>query len=398
MSFARTSIKGIVFCDSRRAYNGYTLFTPVKGRSAWLIDMQGKFVHRWEMGYDPACYGELLPNGNLLYAGKVEDGPLTDLQEAGGILLDVDWNGKVVWEYKDPYLHNAFYRMKNENTLVIKWEKVPNSVAAKVKGGNPGTERDGVMWGDVIQEITPEGKVTWEWIGRKHLNPEVDVICPLCPRKEWTHTNACIELPDGNILASFMKTHTIAVIDKKTGNIKWRWGQGVIAHQHTPTMLDNGNILVFDNGFHPTGFPFGYSRIIEINPGNGQIVWSYEGPEKSPQLFYSSIMSSCQRLPNGNTFICEGTTGRLFEVSAGGDLVWEYVNNLPSYEPSPIKTKSCMVYSAYRYGMDYPGLRRPVRWPEEIEPAPGTPVPPPEEEEKDKHEEIIRSRLRRLGY
>ena len=398
MSFARTSIKGLVFCDSRRAYNGYTLFTPVKGQSVWLIDMQGRFVHHWETGYEPGSYGELLPNGNLLYAGKVENSSLADLIEAGGILLELDWDGNVVWEYKDPYLHTAFYRMNNGNALVIKWVEVPNEVAAKVKGGNPGTERNGAMWGDAIQEITPDGKVAWEWIGHEHLDPEMDFLCPLCPRSEWTHINSCVEIPDGNILVSFMKTNTIAMIDKKTGAIKWRWGERELAHQHSATILDNGNILVFDNGFHPSGFPYGYSRVVEINPNSDEIVWHYEGPEKSPQLFYSSTMSSCQRLPNGNTFICEGTTGRLFEVSQGGDLLWEYVNNLPSYKPSPSKSKSCMVYSAYRYGMDYSGLKRPLPKPVERQPTPGTPPPITDVEEQALKGRVSESRLKGLGY
>ncbi|GAI89345.1 unnamed protein product, partial [marine sediment metagenome] len=270
-------------------------------------DMKGKTVKYWEMGYEPVCYGELLPNGNLLYAGKVKDGPLAELEGAGGILLEVDWEGKIVWEYRDPYLHHAFYRVKNGNTLVIKWVKVPNEIAAEVKGGDPGTEREGIMWGDAIQEITPEGKIAWEWIGHEHLDPKVDTTCPICPRSEWTHANTVIELSDGNILASFMKNNTLAIIDKKTGDIKWRWGQHELAHQHAPSVLDNGNILVFDNGLHPSGTPLGISRILEVNPDTGKMVWSYEGEENIKYGFYSSTMSNCQRLPNKNTFICEGT-------------------------------------------------------------------------------------------
>jgi len=393
MSVAFTSVKGVVYCDSRWAYNGVTLFTPLKGKGVWLIDMQGRFVNHWEMGYKPGCYGELLPNGNLLYAGKIDDSPLDNLEGTGGILLEVDWGGKVVWEYKDPYLHHAFYRMRNGNTLVLKWVKVPDEITTKVKGGDPGTEREGIMWGDVLQEITPNGEVAWEWIAHEHLDPGVDIICPICPRSTWTHANTCVELPDGNILISFMKTDTIAIIDKNTGNIKWRWGHGELAHQHSPSVLDNGNILVFDNGLHQRGFPLGISRILEVNPEIGNIVWSYMGGELSPMLFYSSTMSSCQRLPNGNTFVCEGTTGRLFETTPRGDLVWEYVNNLPSYEPSPIRSKPCMVYSAYRYGMDYPGLKRPLAIPEEKRFAPGKPAMPSMAEK-----EKVKSRLEALGY
>ena len=390
MDVAYTSIKGIVFCDSSRAYDGVTLFTPIDGTRAWLIDMLGRPVHHWDMGYKPGCYGELLPNGNLLYAGKVDNGPLADLEGAGGILLEVDWDGNVTREYKDPYLHHAFYRLKNGNMLVLKWVQVPDQIATKVKGGDPGTERKGVMWGDAIQEIGPEGKVVWEWIAHEHLDPEVDILCPICPRTTWTHANAVAELQDGNILVSFMKNNTLAIIDKKTGDIKWRWGRDELGHQHSASVLDNGNILVFENGFHGIRLNLGFSRVLEINPNAGAIVWSYFEQDKPKPSFYSPTMSSCQRLPNGNTFICEGIWGTLFEVTPNGELVWEYVNNLPSYETAPTKSKPCPVYCAYRYGMDYSGLKRPIPAPQERQSAPGT--------ARVKKEEALKARLSHLGY
>jgi len=360
MSFARTSIKGLVFCDSRRAYRGLTLFTPVEGKGVWLIDMFGGIVNQWEMAYESGCYGELLPNGNLLYAGRLGNGPLTDIEGAGGILLEVDWDGKTVWEYKDEYLHHAFYRMKNGNTLALKWVEVPKETAEKVKGGDPGSEREGVMWGEAILEIRPNGKTVWEWVAHEHLGPQEILRCPICPRDTWLHANACLELPDGNILASFVKINTVAIIDKKTGDIKWHWGStGELAHQHSPTMLENGNVLIFDNGFHPNGMAQNYSRLLEVDPSSNEMVWSYDGPNDGDmkQLIYSSMYSNCQRLPNGNTLGCEGTTGRIFEVTMGGDLVWEFVNYLPRWDTSPTRSRSYPVYSAYRYGMDYPGLK-----------------------------------------
>ena len=357
MSYARTSLKGVMYYDSRRAYNGLTLFTPVEGRGAWLIDMLGRTLNCWQTPYAPGCDGRLLPTGSLLYAAKIPDGPLSDLEGAGGILMELDWDGRLVWKYEDPYLHDSFCRLGNGNTMVLRWVEVPQEIASKVIGGDPGTERDGIMWGDAIREITPSGKVAWEWIAHEHLNPEGNIGCLVCPRSEWTHLNACEVLEDDNILASFMKTNTIAIIEKRTGNIKWQWGPGELAHQHSPTMLDNGNILVFDNGFHPYGFPWGFSRVLEVEPKTKAMVWAYGGREATTE-FYSATMSNCQRLPNRNTLICEGNTGRIFEVDLKGKLVWEFSNNLPSDKPYPAQIRSHMVYSAYRYGMDYPGLKK----------------------------------------
>ena len=406
MSDARTSLKGVMLYDSKRTYTGLTLFTPTEGEGAWLIDMMGRLVNHWKTGYQPGYDAQLLPNGNLLYAGKVANGPLADLDDAGGgILLEVDWDSNVVWEYKDPYLHHAFDRTKNGNSLVLKWVEVPSDIAARVKGGDPGTERDGVMWGDAIQEITPDGKVVWEWIAHEHLDPGVTPRCPVCPRDTWTHANAVSELPDGYILTSFAKINTIAIIDKKTGTFKWQWGSGELAHQHCLTMLDNGNILVFDNGTHSNGFAMSFSRVLEINPQTNELVWDYGGGEaetwgvwwgkKRTETFYSSIMGSCQRLPNANTLICEGTTGRVFEVNTSSELVWEFANNLPSYEPYPAQTRSHMVCSAYRYGMDYSGLRGPrPQFSTEKQAAPGM----PSKTKEANKEAAVKSRLESLGY
>ena len=53
------------------------------------------------------------------------------------------------------------------------------------------------------------------------------------------------------------------------------------------------------------------------------------------------------RLPNGNTLICSGVKGRLFEVDVAGTIVWEYM--------SPFGNRT--VYRAYR--VDYSWLQGP---------------------------------------
>jgi len=403
MSYARTSVKGIVFCNSYRAFNGFTLFAPVNGTGAWLIDMKGKIVNYWEMSVKPAGYVELLPNGHLLFAGKHPDSPLPDVEGAGGVLLEVDWDGNIKWNYEDPCLHDSFYRKDNGNTLVIKWVKIPNSIAGKVEGGCFGTEREGIMWGDIIQEITQKGTIEWSWTVHEHLDPELDISCPICPRIEWTHANGCLELPDGDILITLWKNNEIVIIDKTTGDISWRWGYGQLAHPYTSTLLDNGNILIFDSGYHRPGINLGNSRILEIAPRTGDIKWSYEEGEN--QLFYSSTISNCQRLPDGNTLICEGSTGRIFEITSNGELVWEYINNLPFYYPSPPGLKHCKVFTAKRYGVDYSGLKGRANTIETKQAAPGIELEEggketfnTTKENQKSVEESVHHRLRQLGY
>lgn len=337
--------------DPSHAFEGYTLFAPWGGKSAWLVDMQGRFVHRWTMPNIPGENCVLLPNGHLLYSGKDLDGPVM-IGGAGGWLYEADWDGNIVWQHRDPYMHHDFYRMDNGNTMVLRWVKVPAELVPQVQGGVPDTERDGVMWTDSFQEIAPDGEVVWEWLAYEHLDPAVDVICPLCARAEWTHCNSCCVLPNGDILTTYRSTDWMLVIDKATGSVKWRWGQEELAHPHNPTMLDNGHILVFDNGNHRRLHPLNFSRVLEIDPASGEIVWEFK--EKSLDDFYSSIVSGCQRLPNGNTLVCEGHFGRVFEVTSDGEKVWEFTS--PFFYQHDLFGPSNQMFRAYRYGIDHPAF------------------------------------------
>ena len=77
------------------------------------------------------------------------------------------------------------------------------------------------------------------------------------------------------------------------------------------------------------------------------IVWEYR--EKRESDFFSPRISNAQRLANGITLICEGDFGRLFEVTASGKLVWEYVN---PYFGGPASAQNNRVFRAYRYSAE----------------------------------------------
>jgi hypothetical protein len=353
MTLERPITDGVTFNSVSNSFAGFTLFTPAGGTEVLLIGMKGEVVHGWNVPQKPACQGFLLPNGHLLCAGKNNHGRFTDFRGSGGYLLELDWNGHTVWEYQDECLHHTFCRMKNGKTLVLKWIPVPQDLAARVRGGIAGSEKEDPMWADAIEEITPSGHKVWEWKSYEHLDVETDIICPLDPRDEWTHANHISVFDNGDILISLCRINTIAIIEKATGNISWRWGAPYeLGHQNCAEVLPNGNILVFDNGLHPPGFDFGYSRVLEIDPNSNAVVWAYQ--TSAFALFYSSIMGGCQRLPNGNTLICESMNGRIFEVTSAGDIVWEYIS--PYFHDIPGIGHSNIIFNARRFEPDYAGL------------------------------------------
>ena len=88
--------------------------------------------------------------------------------------------------------------------------------------------------------------------------------------------------------------------------------------------------------------------MLEFDPNTLEIKWQYppragSGPAGSSGSLYSSFVSSAQRLPNGNTLITEGQSGRLFEVTPKHEIVWEYLSPF-TQKKRPMN----MVYRAYR--------------------------------------------------
>lgn len=165
------------------------------------------------------------------------------------------------------------------------------------------------------------------------------------------------------------------------------------AHWIRPGLPGAGHLMVFNNGQYLFQRTPG-SSILEVNPfldASGrdtgkyvnppdagyrretydrdthnqpkeiskQIVWSYRSVNSHG--FFSHIGSSGQRLPNGNTFICSDTEGHFFEVTAKGELAWEYIN--PLTREGPVKTLGDVLpmvnsaFRAFRYPTDHPAFK-----------------------------------------
>ena len=98
---------------------------------------------------------------------------------------------------------------------------------------------------------------------------------------------------------------------------------------------------------------------MEIDPSDNQIVWEYRGDP--PISFFSYHISGADRLPNGNTLICEGAPGRIFEVTPAKDIVWEYINPFLGKSGAGVGGTTSgfanSVFRAHRYGPDHPALQ-----------------------------------------
>ena len=373
MGFSAVRPTGLTWHVPQRSIKGYTLITPMNGTSTYLLDMDGRVVHRWEFDATQIKpgYAKLLPNGRLLMRAtdarlprppSAEEftkppPPLEDhVRRLGGngrLLLEFDWDGNEVWRYEDDNIHHDMVRMSNGHTLLPRWVVLPEDFAKTVRGATKRPrEKLPPLLGDEIVEIDGEGREVRAYQVWKQLDPRRDTMCPLERRWEWMHMNGIDVNADGDIAFSCRNNSTVGIIDGSSGELTWKYGFPEVAHQHNPTFVEHGHLQIFDNGMHRPGQP--YSRILEVNPENDEVVWMYEA---NPRFqFFSSYIAGCDRLPGGNVLICEGSDGRVFEVTQSGEVVWEWINPFLNFGPGPGGSRSVQIFRAHRYEPDYGGL------------------------------------------
>jgi hypothetical protein len=317
---------GLIAHDANLSAGGYTLIAPqTGGGKVYLVDMEGEVVHQWQMPVRPGRHAVILANGNLGYNGnhaRSESRYAPWSMWHGGDFYEATPSGEIVWHYEDPAHHHDALWLPNGNLLYAACEPVPESFARRVPGGTAHGEHE-PMYADVIREVNRKGETVWAWHAREHLNPEDFPIAPGFGRYHWPLVNGLGVDAQGRVLMSLRTTSGIIGVDRASGNVSLHIGADVVSHQHAPVPLPNGHILAFDNGNFRTGAHVVFSRVVEIDPASRQVVWSYT--DDVVNLFYSPFMGNAQRLPNGNTHVTESATGRLFEVTREGEVVWEYI-------------------------------------------------------------------------
>jgi len=405
---------GVTLYEPEKCWNGYTLMCGGK-----LLDMNGGLLRRWdrigglgkmfpggcilglapkgdrvlqidwkgnvEWEWDAAHYGGLnlhhdfqregspvgyfAPDMNPLREGKTlvlgrRAGEHPDI--APGLLLndcilELSWQGEVLWEWKsEEHFHEMGFDEAAKNALY--------------RGASLSNEYDGL-------HSVAESRDTYDWLHSNNINY-------LGPNKWYDEGDQRFH-PE-NIIWDARRTNTIGIIGRDSGEFVWRvgpdytaspelWKLGPIIGQHHAHLIPKGlpgagNILVFDNGGYggygepnpgsPTGVMNAvrpYSRVVEFDPLTLDICWEYSAKALGygyhfHDRFYSPFISSAQRLPNGNTLICEGDKGHVFEVTAELEMVWEYV--VPPEDSQRPGEATC--YRAYRIPYEWvPQVKKP---------------------------------------
>jgi len=196
-----------------------------------------------------------------------------------------------------------------------------------------GGPTDAPVAGHVILRLTVKGEVDFYWNAWDHFVIQ-DWIEPtgVNPPLDFDHPNSLDFDRDGSYVVSFRHMGEITKIDSRTGAIIWRLGGrnsqftilddplGGFSAQHSVRVLDNGNLLVYDNGLRHTPPE---SRAVEyqldLQARTATMVWQFR---HVPPLF-TPYAGSVHRYANGHTLIGFSTAGVMTEVDPGGMTVWE---------------------------------------------------------------------------
>ncbi len=344
----RITNTGLLYDDPDRSTLGYLLICPVDGNAAFLLSPDGSIAHQWVTGGGITNWSYLLPNGNLFTNERCENRQGVALTVSGR-LTEYAFDGRRVWSHDDPYQHHDARRL-TDGAIYAAFTELSHADKALVSGGIPQSETPGGPFGEAIRQVNEAGDVVWEW-HYTQLGVESLPLYRNANRWSYGHTNTVCPLADGNYLISSKNLNLLFIIDPSTNSILWRYQNDEMGGQHDAQMLDNGNILIFANGLYAGDLS--HSQVWEIDPNNNEVVWRYVAKD-DPMSFYSPHMGGAQRLPSGNTLICEGSKGCLFEVTPDHQIVREFVS--PHFVASATFGRINWLFRSRWYAADSPEI------------------------------------------
>jgi hypothetical protein len=323
-SVPATTHTGVTIFNAEAVSPGLNLHCSGHAAEALLTSLDGEVLHSWQYDFSKAWPHRKIPKGATGpgYWRRIhiyENGDLLAIFEGFG-LIRIDKNSTLRWALSGGYHHDLEVTASGEIWVL---DRVAHLVP-RINSREPILE-------DFVAVISPDGEVLRRFSILEAF--ERSQFDPLLHRMEKSsdifHTNA-LEILDGslsdlspffhkgNLLISLLMLETIAIIDVETETVVWAL-TGKWKGQHHPTVLGNGNMMLFNNKAGDE-----QSRVMEFSPFTQEVVWSYEGNVGDP--FYTETCGSSQRLPNGNTLITESDTGRAFEISPEKEVIWEYIN------------------------------------------------------------------------
>ena len=333
---------GITIMD--KLGSGLIYAINIYGNPVWFIDSNME----WENGMDYKIqFTYFLENGNFI--------GLADGRESNepGRVFEITIDNDLVWQgpgnLEGIGVHHDVFPMPNGNIIALTSQDTLLPVPDEIELPETYSGIDSLPWqGDRIVEWNRDGVEVWSWSVFDHFNfidwnPDLyqSLLVHNLPAEfhyEWTHSNTVWHDPiDNAMYLSVRNMSRITKIDYDTGDIIWNMGQDMpsgdvsvgtdlgFAGQHSIKILDNRNLMMYDNYNDSLSF----SRGLEVSFSGSdslpdtELMWEYE----LPQDISSGLMSDCDRLPNGNSLLTSTTSNQILEVSPDSTKVWELLPN-----------------------------------------------------------------------
>jgi hypothetical protein len=317
------------------AWEGLNFYTSGHAPEAVLADMDGRILHRWgyslrklrpELYRDPATRDQIRRIEYFRRARLLPDGSVLAIYEGLGV-VKLDLDSRPVWSYEGGAHHDL--DLAPDGTI---W------VLDREGKEIPRLGREGAVLEDQVTVLDPETGGVRRKISILEAferSEHAALLERMPPRPDVLHTNTLEILdgrlatgPDGdpafragNLLISVLELDALAVLDPEREEVVWA-RTGIWRKQHQPTILADGNLLLFDNTGPLREGVEERSRVLELDPRTMEVLWSFGGDRETD--FFSRTLGSSQRLPNGNTLITESENGRALEVNRAGEVVWEF--------------------------------------------------------------------------
>lgn len=328
--------------STQAACEGMNLITRMakdNGLVVELVSPEGGLVKQWSLDWfdlwpDATHLPEhIIPKsrpGTFIHGVVLlPDGSIVFNYEYCG-MVRVDKDSKVMW--KLPYAtHHSLHLAEDGNLWAC--GLVFDDSNKNQKSGCELIERQ------MIVEVSQTGELLNEWsvedlMINSGLKGYLFLMKRKCDEPQLLHLNDVepISMTDssswfqeGDVLFSLRNVNAVFVFNRFTNHIREDISGHFIA-QHDPDIKNGGSITVFDNGNAANTAESRKSRIVEIDLRTGNAQTVIEGNEDLS--FYSEKLGKHQWLSNGNLLITSSQQGRAFEVTASGEVVWEYFNKL----------------------------------------------------------------------
>ena len=343
---------GITIMD--KLGSGLIYAVNIHGDPVWFVDSNVE----WNNGMSYKIqFTYFLENGNFigLADGRENNKPGRVFEMT--IDNDLSWQGPE--DLEGIGVHHDVFPMPNGNIIALTSQDTLLPVPVEIELPETYSGIDTLPWqGDRIVEWNRDGVEVWSWSVFDHFNfmdwnPNLyqDLLfshpIPADFHYEWTHSNTVWYDPiDNAVYLSVRNMSRITKIDYDTGGIIWNMGSEMpsgditvgtdlgFAGQHSVKILDNRNLMMYDNYNDSLSF----SRGLEVSFSgpdslpDTELVWEY----KLPQDISSGLMSDCDRLSNGNSLLTSTTSNQILEVSPDSVKVWEL---LPFQEGSTFRSE-----------------------------------------------------------